>query len=84
MFEQYIRATEFTNDRIGAYDYHDLFYWEHRNSKWASIWYSEIDLSHRVLLPFNSRALIELMLALPFPERRDKVLLKAAAEGSPP
>lgn len=71
-FDKYIRFTEFHQDRFPQYDYHDMFYWEHRNSKWANIWYSEIELSHRVLIPFNSRAVIEAMLSVPLEMRQGK------------
>lgn len=77
VFAEYIAATDFALESIGNIDYHDLFYWEHRNPKWASLWYSEIDLSHRVLLPFNSRHLIETMLSLPYELRSSRYLLNA-------
>ena len=75
VFEEYIDYTQFNDEQIGSIDYHDLFYWEHRNSKWANLWYSELDLSHRSFVPFNSRALIEVMLTLPFELRKSKYLL---------
>lgn len=81
-FDRYIEYSAFTLDAIGDIDYHDLFYWEHRNSKWASLWYSETDLSHRVGLPFNVRALIEIMLSVPEEMRRDRYLLERLIEES--
>ena len=75
-FEDYIEYTEFLPSRMLGIDYHDLFYWEHRNSKWAAVWYSECDLAHKVCLPFNNRRLIELMLAVPEELRRSKYLLR--------
>lgn len=75
-FENYIDYTEFYADKIFDFDFYDLFYWEHRNSKWANIWYQECDLSHNVVLPFNCRLINELMLAMPFEERKNKYLLK--------
>lgn len=80
IFDEYIDFTQFYKHKIYDIDYHDLFYWEHRNSKWANIWYSELDLSHRVLLPFNSRRLIELMLSIPFELRKGKYLLNRYIE----
>jgi len=75
IFKEYVEYAEFTSERIHNLDWHDLFYWEHRNSKWASLWYSELDLSHRVFLPFNSRALIEIMLSLDYSLRESRFLL---------
>ncbi|MDD7545371.1 hypothetical protein [Actinobacillus porcinus] len=74
-FRKYIEYTEFYNDKISDFDFYDLFYWEHRNSKWANIWYQECDLSHKVILPFNCRLINELMLCLSFEDRKSKYLL---------
>lgn len=75
IFKEYVEYSEFTTKKLFNLDWHDLFYWEHRNSKWASLWYSELDLSHRVFLPFNSRALIEIMLSLEYSLRESRFLL---------
>ncbi|NCC60771.1 MAG: hypothetical protein EOM12_07475 [Verrucomicrobiae bacterium] len=74
-FEDYIEATEFNNSRLGWLDPYDAFYWEHRNAKWASLWYSEADLAHFTVVPYNQRDIIESMLAAPFNERKEKKLL---------
>lgn len=74
-FEEYIEYTQFTESSFQGYNYHDLFYWEHRNSRWAAEKYQVGDIGHRVLLPFNARAVIEPMLALPYSDRFDKWIL---------
>ena len=73
-FADFIDQAEFSAERLLGYDHHDIFYWEHRMSRWASRKFQEGDLSHRVLLPFNDRRLIETMLSLPQPLRAAKVL----------
>ena len=74
-FDEYIDYTEFHLSKLYDFDFYDLYYWEHRNSKWANIWYQECDLSHKVILPFNCRLINELMLALSFEDRKSKYLL---------
>lgn len=74
-FKKYINYTEFYNNKIHDFDFYNLFYWEHRNSKWANIWYQECDLSHKVALPFNCRLINELMLSLSYEDRKSKYLL---------
>lgn len=74
-FEEYIEYAEFTEDALQGYDHHDLFYWEHRNSRWAAEKYQLGDVGHRVLLPFNARPIIETMLSLPEADRSGKWLL---------
>ena len=73
-FADFIDYAEFSADRLMGYDHHDVFYWEHRMSRWAARKFQEGDMSHRVLLPFNDRRLLETMLSLPEPLRAAKVL----------
>jgi len=73
---EYIEETGFTEDALYGFDWQDLFYWEHRNSKWGSLWYAEVDMTGFAIVPYNDRRLIELMLSLPIEERRAKVLQK--------
>ncbi|MGQ0335411.1 hypothetical protein [Halomonas elongata] len=77
-FSDYIDYAEFTKERLGDLDFYDAFYWEHRNAKWASLWYAEADLSHFTVVPYNQRGIIELMLSLPYSEREGKTLLNAS------
>ena len=60
-------------DLLG-YDDYDLVYWEQRMGRWGWQKFCDGDFGHRVLLPFNDRRLLETMLSLPYPLRRDKVL----------
>lgn len=74
-FEDYISYVEFNSDRLGWLDPYDAFYWEHRNGKWASLWYSEADLSHFSVVPYNQRGVIEAMLSAPLVDRKEKRLI---------
>lgn len=73
-FEEYQAWTQLESDRLFNLDWHDLFYWEHRNAKWASVWYAEVDLTGFAIAPYNNRRLIELMLSLPEEHRRSRYL----------
>lgn len=80
-FSNYIEYADFNKEKLGPIDFYDAFYWEHRNAKWASLWYAEADLSHFTVVPFNQRDIIELMLSLPFEDRKDKEILKLSLAG---
>lgn len=77
-FSDYIDYTQFDKSSLGPIDFYDAFYWEHRNAKWASLWYAEADLSHFTVVPFNQRNIIELMLSLPLKEREEKDILESS------
>lgn len=74
--EDYMQETDFHAEHIFDFDWHDLFYWEHRNSKWASLWYAEVDMTGFAIVPYNDRRLLEIMLSLPFADREGKYLQK--------
>jgi hypothetical protein len=74
-FEEFIAATQFEPSRLGDHDWHDLFYWESRLTRWTAQKAHEGDLAQRVLHPFNSRPLLETMFRLPLERRQDKTLL---------
>lgn len=72
LMADYAEFTEFSEDKIKGFNFYDLFHWEHRLSKWASIGYSEYDLSVSTALPMNSRRMIEAMLSVPEAHQFDK------------
>ncbi|MCI5825767.1 MAG: hypothetical protein MR006_03795 [Arcanobacterium sp.] len=82
MFEEYIDYTQLGSDSWLNYDPYDLFYWEHRMTKWASAGYSEYDLSATVALPLNSRKIFRAMLSLGFEDRKNKTLYAELARRS--
>ena len=69
-FADYIDYVEFQPDRFLNYDFHDLFYWEHRLTKWGALGFSEYDLSGFSMTPFKDRKLMEIMLSIPLDDRQ--------------
>ncbi len=76
IFREYIDYTNFHSDMIFNYDPLDLYYWEHRNSKWQAILCHEAEIAGRVFIPFNNRKILELFLAVPAIDRQDALLHK--------
>ena len=74
IFADYIDYTQFSKDRLGGYDHHDVFYWEHRMGRWAHRKYLDGDFSHRLMMPFNDRRLLEIMHRSPVEQRTSKLL----------
>jgi hypothetical protein len=74
IFSEYIDYTNFNSDKIFNYDPLDLYYWEHRNSKWQAILCHEAELAGRVFIPFNNRKILELFLEVPTLARQNASL----------
>lgn len=70
--EKFIDYTGFHVDSFGSLDFHDFFYWEHRLGRWGSRRIQEVDLAHNVVLPFNSRTVLESLMSRPVEERGNK------------
>jgi hypothetical protein len=83
VFADYQEETSLTEERLLGHDPHDVFYWEHRMGKWGVRKYADADVSHRLLLPFNDRELLETMLSLPVASREGKVLLHRMQAATP-
>lgn len=73
-FERYAAYSGLAAVQDGPIDWHDLYYQESRIGRWASLRIQEIDLAHRVLLPFNARGIVE---ALGGPALEDRVQKQA-------
>ena len=73
-FERYAEYSGLSAVQDGPIDWHDLYYQESRIGRWASLRIQEIDLAHRVLLPFNARGIVE---ALGGPALEDRVQKQA-------
>ncbi|MDR2253801.1 MAG: hypothetical protein LBD97_08115 [Bifidobacteriaceae bacterium] len=69
-FAEYADLTD--EARLGPIDYHDAFYWEHRLGRWATLRMQEVDLAHLMMLPYNSRGVIEALQGPPLEERAGK------------
>lgn len=82
-FEAYIAYSQFSQDRLRGYNHHDVNYWEHRMGKWGCRKAQDGDFSHRLLMPYNDRRLIELMLSLPPARRADKSLYRRILQEHP-
>lgn len=80
--QRYIEYADFRSEQFGNVDYHDLFYWEHRLGRWGSRRIQEVDLAHRVFLPFNSRGIVESLMAPPLEERKEKQALVRFAKST--
>lgn len=76
VFSEYIKYTSFSTKNIFNYDPLDLYYWEHRNSKWQNILCHEAELAGRVFIPFNNRYILELFLSIPALDRQNAELHK--------
>lgn len=68
--KDFIDLTDFDETRFFNYDIHDMFYWEHRNSKWQNILCAEAEMATDVFIPFNNRNLLKLFMSVPYPNRQ--------------
>lgn len=73
----FICRGEFSEKNFFNYDLHDMFYWEHRNSKWQNVLCQEAEMATDVFIPFNNRRLIMLFLGLPENDRKSASLHEA-------
>lgn len=75
--EKYWHELDFIKERVNdwfleindeknncGYDLYDLFYWEHRMGSWQAQSQLEWDIVQEVFTPFNSRELLDIMLAM--------------------
>lgn len=67
--EEFIRLTDFDQSRFFNYNLHDMFYWEHRNSKWQNVLCTEAEMATDVFIPFNNRNLLKLFMSVPYKNR---------------
>jgi hypothetical protein len=75
-FERYVEYAGLADVQSGPVDWHDLFYLESRLGRWAALRIQEGDLSHRVMLPFNTRGVIEALAGPALEDRVDKQALR--------
>ncbi len=66
----FFRVSEFTREKIFNYDPYDIFYWEHRNSKWQNILCVEAEMACDVFIPFNNRRLLKSFMSVPYEDRK--------------
>lgn len=70
--EKFVDYADFREELFGDVDFHDLYYWEHRLGRWGSRRIQEIDLTHPVILPFNSREIVESLRCKSLDSRQEK------------
>ncbi|MEW1981557.1 hypothetical protein AB0333_11620 [Citricoccus sp. NPDC079358] len=75
-FERYVDYAGLDTEYPGPFDWHDLFYVEGRLGRWATLRIQEVDLAHRVQLPFNARGIVEALAGPLLEDRVDKQALK--------
>lgn len=69
VFEDFIIKTGFNNLPNG-YDASDMYLWEFRYSSWGGMVISlEHSFSYEIFIPYNNRALLEIMLKAPLSKR---------------
>lgn len=67
---KYIGWTHFDTAHFFNYNLYDMYYWEHRNSKWQNVLCSEAEMATDVFIPYNNRNLLKLFLSVPFKNRQ--------------
>lgn len=65
----FIEQTNFDETQFFNYSHYDMFYWEHRNSKWQNILCAEAEMATDVFIPFNNRNLLKLFMSVPYKNR---------------
>lgn len=73
-FQEFIDKTNYDVTRENGYDPIDLFYWEHRIGIWQSLGLFEWDVAQDTHILYNCRQILELMLSVPFSDRKSNRL----------
>jgi hypothetical protein len=76
-FEEFIEYADFHEDRFGPWSWYDILYWESRAGLWAAVRVAELELSHRVELPYNSRHILEALASGSWHQRQERVAQKS-------
>ena len=74
VMDDYMAYTQFQAEAFTNIHWCDLFYWEHRLTKWGGRFLQEVDLTGFAISPYNSRRIIEVMLSVPYALRAAKAL----------
>ena len=72
--DDYMAYTHFHADAFTNIHWCDLFYWEHRLTKWGERFLQEVDLTGFAISPYNSRRIIETLLSVPYAARAAKTV----------
>jgi hypothetical protein len=71
-FEDFVATSDFNAAR-GILDPFDHFYWEHRMAAWHGVSMLERDFYAQAFIPFNARAIWEVLLGVPYEDRVNAV-----------
>ena len=72
--DDYMAYTHFYAEAFTNIHWCDLFYWEHRLTKWGGRFLQEVDLTGFAISPYNSRRVIETLLSVPYAARAAKTV----------
>jgi asparagine synthase (glutamine-hydrolysing) len=79
--ERYLDYSGLMTDDLAPLDWHDVLYQESRIGRWGSLRIQEVELAHRIHLPFNARGIVEALSGPKFADRIGKqALVRLAAE----
>ncbi|WP_439565209.1 hypothetical protein [Microcella sp.] len=76
-FAEFIEYADFREERFGPWSWYDILYWESRAGLWSAIRVAELELSHRVEMPYNSRHVLEALASGSWRQRQERVAQKA-------
>jgi hypothetical protein len=71
-FERYIKQVSFKSGALGDWSPYDIFYWETRVTNWIARRLRELEYSHAVFTPYNSRHVLEALASPGWQERLDR------------
>ena len=78
--QNFIDETDFRASKFFNFNFYDLFYWEHRNTKWQAILCLEAEMATDVFIPYNNRCLISMFMGIPYKARLEAKIHLAIIE----
>jgi hypothetical protein len=78
-FQDFLTTSDFNAAR-GILDPFDQFYWEHRMAAWHGVSMLERDFYGQAFIPFNARAIWEVLLGVPYEDRVNAVAFHRITE----
>lgn len=76
-FAAFIEYADFRLERFGPWSWYDMLYWESRAGLWTAARVAELELAHRVEMPYNSRHVLEALASGDWRERQGRILQSA-------
>jgi hypothetical protein len=81
-FEDYIKKVSFILDDLGDWSPYDIFYWETRVTNWIARRLRELEYSHSVFTPYNSRYVLEALASPNWQDRLDRKIQSLIIDNS--